>query len=128
MTNYLAYPSYDTALVDLDTLTPQPASKGVRYTRSTTAADGSLNQEGPYTILEWNILQDETEYQSVLDQLGVLNSTTSPVTIYCRSDVHTFTRYNGLAVRPEMAKDADYQYFPRNVNILVRNLEQLVEP
>src|SRR5262245_14388170 len=103
MTNYYkCYPSYDTALVDLDTITPQCTSKGVRYTRTTNAADGSILQEGGYAILEWDVLEDATMYQSVLDQLGVLNSTTSPVTIYCRSEIFSFTRYNGLAVRPEV--------------------------
>jgi len=128
MTNYAVYPSYDTALVDLDTITPQPSSKGVQYTRTTRAADGSLLQEGPYVVLEWNMLQDATDYQTILDYFGVLNSLTSPVTIYCRSEIFNFVRYNGIASRPEVGKNLDWSYMPRNVSITITNLEQLVEP
>lgn len=128
MGTYKAYIGLDNALVDLAALDPQPTSKGVRYTRTTTAASGELLQEGAYTILEWNILNDETAYQNLLDSLGVLDSTTSPVTVYCKSEIFTFVRYNGLAVRPSVPNDVDWQYFPRSISILIKNLEQLVEP
>jgi len=126
--SYKAYPSYDVALVDLVDITPAPSSKGVQYTRTTRAASGDLLQEGPYVILEWNMLQDATDYQTILDYFGVLNSLTSPVTVYCRSEIFNFVRYNGIAMRPEIGKSADWQYMPRNIQLTITNLEQLVEP
>lgn len=126
--SYRAYPSYDTALVDLVTIDPQPHSVGVQYSRTTRAADGSLLQEGPFVILEWNLLQSDTEYQTVLDYFGVLSSLTSPVTVYVRSEIFTFTRYNGIANRPEVGKSLTWEYMPRNIQLTITDLTQLVEP
>lgn len=128
MSQYAVYPSFDTPLVDLDTITPQPHSRGVQYTRTTRAASGAMLQEGPYVVLEWNALEDETQYTTLIDQFGVLDSLTSPVTIYCRGETFGFTRYNGIASRPEVGKSLDWQYRPRNVSITITDLEQLVEP
>lgn len=128
MSVYKVYPAYDTALVDLDTITPQPRSKGVQYTRTTRAADGSILQEGPYVVLEWTALEDDMQYTSLLALFGVNSSLTSPVTIYCRSELFSFTRYNGIASRPEVGKSLDWQYRPKNISITITNLEQLVEP
>lgn len=128
MSVYKVYPAFDVALVDLDTIVPQPRSKGVSYTRTTRAADGSQLQEGPFVVLEWTALEDETQYTTLIDQFGVLNSLTSPVTIYCRGETFGFTRYNGIASRPEVGKSLDWQYRPKNISITITNLEQLVEP
>jgi hypothetical protein len=46
----------------------------------------------------------------------------SVVTIYTRDDLYAYKRYNGIAHRPAPSWES---YFPRNVVILIRNLEIL---
>ncbi len=114
---------HDIALVSLADVDPQPKSEGIRCARRTHCADGTVLDEGRYVELEFSVLADVTEYQSVLSQFGVQSATTNEVTIYCRDETFAWVRMNGTAVRPEPGRDARWQYFPRNVVLLVRDLE-----
>lgn len=120
---------HDVDLVDLVPIVPQPTSGGVRTTRRTYAADGSLYEEASYCELIFNVLNDAEMYQDLINMFGVLYALTAPVTIYVRDPVWTPFRYNGTAIRPETSKDMEWSnYFPRNITILIRDLVLLEEP
>lgn len=111
---------------DLVAVAPQPKSEGVKYTRRTLGADGTIHQEGPYLELEYNALESAQQYRDLLAQFGLDAATTGPVTILARDEQYASDRYNGLAVRPEPGRDNGWSYFPRNVTILIRNLQSPV--
>lgn len=127
MSVYSVSTGYDVATLDLIAIVPQPTSAGVIATRRTQAADASVYEEGQYCELVFSALNSVTQYQALLTQFGILSSTSSPVTILVRSEIWSFTRYNGTAVRPLLGADADWQFMPRSVKILIKNLVQLVE-
>lgn len=124
---YAASVGFDVAEEDLVTITPQPTSQGAKYLRRTNAASGSVEDQGLYVELEWAVLHDVTEYVALLTQFGLDEGTTSPVTILVRDEFYSFNRYNGLAVRPSPGQDRSWEYFVKNVVIVIKNLELLVE-
>lgn len=110
----------DADLVDID---PQPTSLGVQYTRRTWSGDTTINAEGPYCELHFNVLQDETEYQSLLAQFGIDDSLSAQVTVSIRDATYNFLTYNAIAIQPDPGKDNGWEFFPKNIVILLRNLE-----
>lgn len=109
----------------LSTISPQPRSNGVQRTRRSYAADGSIYQESSYVILEWAVLNDDNEYGTLLNLFGLVVGLTSPVTILCRNEFFAFTLYNGTAVQPDMGSQVHWEWFPRDIQILVRDLVAL---
>lgn len=124
MTDYAIKAGYDQALIDLVALTPQPASNGIQYTVRDDAVDGSVSEQGPFIELRWSVMESITEYTTLLTQFGLNAATTVAITLYCPSNLYVFTRYNGIAVRPEAGKDVSRrEYLLRDVVIIVRDLE-----
>ncbi len=111
----------------LTALDPQPKSVGVQTTRRSYAADGSIFQEGPHAILIWDNLDDADAYVDILETFGLDTALTSQVTVRLRSEYFSDTLYNGTAILPEHGKDIGWEFMPRNLQILIRDLEQLVE-
>lgn len=106
-------------------LNPQPKSIGVRATRRTVSADGTVYEEGLYIELMYNVLDDATLYRTIIGQFGLTNVLKCPVTIICRDHLYNTGRYNGNAIRPEVGKDNNWSYFPKDITILVRDLVKL---
>lgn len=124
MSNYRIAAGHDQALIDLDPITPQPRSEGVKALRRTYAAGGTVYEEGKYIELAWNVLGGATSYQAILTQFGLDAAATAQVTLYVPDYNFAYARYNGTAVRPLVGEDiAQRNYFLRNVVILVRDLE-----
>lgn len=109
----------------LSTIAPQPRSDGVQRTRRSYAADSSIYQEAPYILLEFAVLNDSNEYGTLLNLFGLVVGLTSPVTVLVRNEFWADTLYNGTAVQPDQGKDAHWEWFPRNITILVRDLVAL---
>ena len=104
-------------------VSPQPKSEGIKPTRRTYGADGSVIDEGKYVELEFNMLASQTAYDSLLTQFGVNGSLTNDVTVRVRDETWAFVNKNGTAIRPEMGRDARWgRFFPRNVVMLIRDL------
>lgn len=108
--------------VDID---PQPKTHGVQTTRRTFAAAGNMYEEGPFIEFLFNILPDEDAFNDVLAAFGLDGADSANVTIQARNQYYATQNYNGLAIRPQMKEDVEWSYFPRNVVILVRNLEEV---
>lgn len=126
MSTYRAKPGLNVALVSLTTLAPQPRSEGVKATRRVYSANGAVQDEGLYVELAWSVFVDATAYNAMLTVFGLAAARTAEVTIYARNDLYVWTRYNGLAVRPEIGQDAAWSNSRlRDVRILVKNLVAL---
>lgn len=128
MSYYSIGTGHDVALVDLDLIDPQPRALGVRPTRRTYAASGAVIEEGNYVELEWNLIGTVAQWLSLLSQfgLGASDALTSEVTIRVPDYSFGYTRYNGLAIRPEIGREVQRTgYFIRSVKIVVRDLEWL---
>lgn len=123
MTTYKVGIGNGLSLGSLSEITPQPRSTGVQRTRRSYAADSSIYQEAPFVLLEWVVLNDDNEYGTLLNQFGLVVGLTSPVTVLVRNEFWAFTLYSGTAVQPEMGATANWDnFFPRNIQILVRDL------
>lgn len=123
MSTYRVKDGWNEALEDLVVISPQPTSEGIKPTRRTYAANGAVYDEGLYVELQFNVLNNASAYQSLLNQFGIQSSTTNEVTVYVRDATFAWVRMNGLAVRPEMGRDVRWnRFFPRDITILVRDL------
>lgn len=124
MTTYRIADGYNVPLVSLTALSPQPRSKGIQYARRTYGGDGTVYDEGPFIELEWDVLQDDVEYDALIDTVfGVSRPLTNEITIYLRDQYFAWVRYNGIAVSPENARDLQWrQFFPRDITIIVKHL------
>lgn len=126
MTTYKAGIGSGLSLGSLSVIAPQPRSTGVQRTRRSHAADGSIYQEAPYVLLEFSVLNSDSEYGTLLNLFGLVSGLTSPVTVLVRNEFWAFTLYNGTAVQPDQGKDAQWNnYFPSNITILIRDLVAL---
>lgn len=127
MAKYSVSVGLDVASEDLVVINPQCRSDGVKYLRRMNAASGAVSDQGAYIELEWSILGNAAAYVALLTQFGLDEATTSPVTIFVRDEFWSFNIYNGLAKRPSSSQDRNWAIFPRDIVILITNLEQLVE-
>lgn len=123
MSTYKVADGHNIASANLVTVDPQPRSEGIKCTRRSYGADGSVYDEGRYVELLFSMLPDVATYQSVLQQFGVQAALTNQVTVLVRDEIFAWARVNGTAVRPEPGRDVRWSYFPRDITILVRDLE-----
>jgi hypothetical protein len=123
--DYRCAVGYHTILTSLVKFAPQPRSLGVRYARRTYLGDGAVLDEGAYIELLWSALDNDAQYRAVLTQLGLHNSHYQVVTLYARDDLWNYNRYGGIAHRPLLGTDASWEYMPKDITILVRDLELL---
>ena len=123
MSVYKVADGHDVVLGSLNDVSPQPTADGIKPTRRTHAADGSIYDEGKYVELQFTVMNDATAYQSLLSQFGIQSATTNDVTVYVRDETFAWVRMNGTAVRPEPGQDVQWRrYFPRNITILIKEL------
>lgn len=122
MSSYRAAVDHGLGLGSLTVLSPQPRSEGVHVTRRDFMGDGSVVDQGLYVELVYDIIEDVTQYQTILTVFGLVAANSAEVTVYCRDALFNWVRYNGRAIRPEPSWNL---FFPRNVVILVRDLVAL---
>ena len=127
MTSYIVKTGSDVALVSLTVLSPQPdPGPLIQTTRRTSAADGSVTDQGRYVELSWSAYDTSATYQTLLGLFGLSASVSSAaVTVYVRDEFMAWVRMNGTAIRPEPGKNVrwgDVQSRPLGITILVRDL------
>ena len=104
-------------------LDPQPRSPGVKATRRTYAASGAVYDEGLYVELLWSAIDDELVYVNILTHFGLHNNNLfSKVTVSARNDLFDYRFYNGIAMRPIIDEDVEWNYMPQNMRILIKDL------
>lgn len=123
MSDYRVADGHNVALGSLTVLSPQPRSPGLQYTRIQYAADGTPILEGAFVNLIWGVIGSKSQYQDILSVFGLSTVTTNAVTVYIRNANFDYVRYNGTAVKPQVGEGVEWSYFPRNLTILVRDLE-----
>lgn len=120
--DYRASAGLNIALASLTRFSPQPRSSGVQVTKRTFVGSGPPIDQGLYVVLQWAALGKVATYQAILTQLGILGATGGDVTVYVRNQVWTYARYNGVALQPQIGQDADWNIFPRNISVVVKDL------
>ena len=120
--DYRAKVGANVALASLTKMAPQPTSPGVMATRRVTFGDGSVLDQGLYVEWVYNVVEDAAQLLAILTPLGLHTAKSAAVTIYTRDDLYAYRRFNGVALRPPPSWE---NYYPRNVTILIRNLEVL---
>jgi hypothetical protein len=117
----IAY-NHDVPLASLIAVNPQPRSNGVQPTRRTHTGNGVIDEA---LWCEWiwdGGIDDSVAYQNILIACGLLTTAKwRSVTIYTRNDLFVWTRFNGMAIRPEPVWE---QYFPR-LTLLIRDLQEI---
>jgi hypothetical protein len=124
--NYKIAQGHDVLTSSLQLFTPQPRSAGLKYTRVTYLGGGTSYAEGAYVELQWSALDDVNAYIGILTKVGVYNAHSQSVTIWARDENWEYARFNGLALKPLLGADASWEYFPRDVTMLIKNLDRLV--
>ena len=120
---YKVADGHDIAEESLATISPQPRSEGIKATRRVFCPDGTVQDDGRYVELVWDLVGDATDYQSLLNQFGVQSATTNEVTVLVRDETFAWVRMNGTAVRPSPGNDVSWRdFFPRGVTILIKDL------
>lgn len=123
MTTYKVAEGSNVALVSLADIAPQCRSEGLEYTRSSFAASGAVVREAPFIRLLFDVLADDTEFNSLLALFGLDSATSAAVTVYIPGPLRTFARYNGTAIRPATGDGMRHsEYFLRDVVLLIRDL------
>lgn len=126
MTTYRVKTGINQTLGSLTVLDPQPDERhggGIQYASITSAGDRSLIKQGPFFPFTWEEL-DAADYATILGLFGVASADTASVTVYVRDvDLATWVRMNGIAQRPFPGVDVSWDLRPRDVTILVTNLE-----
>lgn len=118
---------YGLGAADIDPIDPQPKSVGIEPTRRTYAADATVYEEKQYAELVWTVIGGGETYYNLLVQFGLESALTSKVTIRLLDNFFRYTLFQGVAIRPEHGKEIDRSFFPRNIKMVIRDLEQLVE-
>lgn len=125
MSTYRGATGHGVALASLTVFSPQPSGGIVRPTRRDYMADSAPNDQGLYVEFAWSLLANVASYTTILTVFGLQSAKSANVTIYAKNDLLVWTRYNGLAIRPEPGREMSYRSFPRGVVILVRDLVAL---
>lgn len=121
---YKVADGFDIALLSLVTVDPQPKSTGIQYGRINHSASGVVYGQTPYIELIWTVLESESQYTTLLGQFGLTAALSNGVTVYIPNDQLTATRYNGIAIRPNLGDDAKRDnFFVREVVIRINHLE-----
>ncbi len=122
MSDYRVADGSDVALGSLTVLDPQPRSPGIQYARQTFAADGTPVNEGPFVLLIWSTISN-ANYDTIMSNFGLTSADSNDVTVYVRDENWDYVRKNGKAIKPRIGEERDWDIFPRDMVILVRDLE-----
>ena len=123
MSYYSVATGHDVAEIDLDLITPQPRSTGVQAARRTYAASGAVVEEGNYIILQWNLISSVAVWNQLLNQFGLGSALSAEVTVRVPNHQFGYTRWNGLAIRPQIGVDVQRtNFYIRNVRMVIRNM------
>lgn len=121
---YRVAPGWNVALVTLSIIVPQPRGDPLEPVERKYGLTGAVYDEGYVMQLYWDVIETENQYVTLITQFGLGGSTLfAPVTVYGRNDVFTFTRFNGVAQRPEGTRDVKRSgFFIRDVIMRITHL------
>lgn len=124
---YRVATGWNTPLVDLDRIEPQPRGNPAAPVERNYSITGDIHDDGLFMELNWDYIEEEQEYIDLLTLFGVHIQKSSEITIYARSPIFIFTRYNGIAQQPEgMSEVKRSNFFIRDLTIRITHLEPSV--
>ena len=105
-------------------INPQPRTEATTQpVLRSEAVSGAIHEQGLFIELLFSAIFTDTEYQTLLAQLGLTNALKAEGTWYLPDHQYTWRRYNGVAVRPQMGVDVRRtDYYIRDVTIRIKNL------
>jgi len=125
MSSYQIAAAFDNA-AGLTALDPQPSSDGVLDASRVTAVSGKVYADGtPYTIWRYAKEITETQYASLLTQMGLTSVVSLKVTVKTNAGGNraTWSNYNAIIVKPEAPKYR--KGFYRDIEFVVKLWEAL---
>lgn len=122
--DYRAATGHDIALASLVAVNPQPRTDAtVQPVLRSDALSGAVHEQGLFIALQWSAIFTAAEYQALLTQFGLGTALSANVTVYVPNFQYIYTRYNGVAVRPEQGVDVRRtDYYIRDVTIRIIKL------
>lgn len=124
--DYRVATGHGVALLSLAAVAPQPASSGFKHTERSYGLSGAVYEQAPYIELVWTMLETPTQYTTLLGQFGLTSVLYADVTVYIPNADYAYTRYNAVAVKPQIGADGQREnYFLRNFVIVLKNLVAL---
>lgn len=122
---YVSAAGWDQAEEELDLISPQPRSIGIQAARRTYGADGSVYDEAPYIVLEWDVLPTPASYQALLTLFGLSTDLFRQVTVNVPSERLVWRRYNGIAQMPAIGRELTRaRFFIRRVQLTLTGLHE----
>lgn len=119
MPDFMIATNWNQPEVNLNPFVPyQPLTPGLQITRRTFTPNG-VKDEGPFIRFTWGMV-NETQFQAMLSQWGLLTELEGPVTLYAQDLNYNWTRLNGTAIRP--LNEGRRGFFLPNVPLLVKNI------
>lgn len=126
MADYKVAVGHDVALISLVKIDPEPTGDPVAPVQRQYSASGKIHEDAEFLRLHWDHIDSPTEYLALLTLFGLHDSHQEEVTIYCRDPRLVWTRYNGLAILPEVGVDAKWSnFFLRDVDMYIVDLQGL---
>lgn len=120
---------HDVPLVSLDPFVQEPSFGMVMPVVRNYGAGGGIHDMNLYAVFRFDVVESETLYLSILTQMNLHLSNREAVTIYARDERLQWKRYNGYAQLPQPGVDLRWTgFFPREVEVVVSDLEELAEP
>lgn len=104
---------------------PQFTTEGMKITRRSFSQNKKLQDEFLYVEFLFSSLGTRERYRSVLSQFDLLTNDEANVTVYLRDKTLRWRRANAVAVRPLQNEDIEYNFFPQNIVILIKEIEFL---
>lgn len=122
--DYRVLTGSDIALASLVAVNPQPRTDATTQpVLRSEGVSGAVHEHGLWIALQWSAIFTDAEYQALLTQFGLGTALTANVTVYVPNFQYIYTRYNGIAVRPQQGVDVRRtDYYIRDVTIRVKNL------
>lgn len=125
--DYRVLTGHGVALGSLVAVNPQPRTDATTQpVLRSDAISGAIHEQGLFIDLLWSAIFTASDYAALLDQFGVGAALNANVTVYVPNYEYVYTRYNGVAIRPEQgASVRRSDYYIRDVVIRIKNLVAL---
>lgn len=121
---YRVAEGWNVPLIDLDRIEPQPRGNPATPVERAYSITGKVHDDGLFMELNWDYIEEEQEYIDLLVLFGLQTNPSNEVTIYGRTKIFGFARYNGIAQQPEgMSEAKRSNFFIRDVTIRITHLE-----
>lgn len=120
---YKVHSGHNIADLLLNTIVPQPRTKGIQFGRRQYNGVGGIDDDLPYIDFMWNV-SNVARFQSVLLQFNLISLDYGDVTVKILDKRMSEVRRNGIVIFPFMGEDVDREdFFIRDLILTVHSLK-----